>query len=118
MTSPLYLIISCSFKKLMWFEIINKVLSLPPHTDIIVSPKIPLPPNAKRTLGEAKGQIADWEITLSDGKRIHIVEFEDRYEIHWDIVSPRVDPLKHLRIDAPHWYEFIKSILMFLRLKI
>lgn len=54
-------------------------------------------------LSEPQGQLRDYELTLPDGKRIHVREFEDKYRAHWDIISPSVDILEHLRHDAPHW---------------
>jgi hypothetical protein len=97
-----------------WSPIIREVLSLPPHVDIVV-PKIPLPKEARRTLGEFRGQVADWEIKLEDGRRIHIVEFEDCYKVHWDLVSPHENPIGHLRKDAKHWYDLLLDVLTMLR---
>jgi len=98
-----------------WDRIIRFVLSLPQGVNVVVPKTIPLPENAKPTLGEAGilsfGRVRDWEITLPDGKRIHIVELGDRYLVHWDSVSPLEDPLGHLMKDSPKWYELIKSIL-------
>jgi len=99
-------------------DIIRIVLNLPPHEELVVSKsKWRLPPDAKKTLGELRGQIADWEITLDDERRIHIVEFEDHYMIHWDFVSPHVNPLKHLRLDAKHWYDLLITVLKLTKAK-
>jgi len=93
-------------------EVVRTVLRLLPHEELVVpKSKWRPPPDAKKTFGELRGQIADWEITLEDGRRIHIVEFEDHYRIHWDIVSPHVDPLKHLRLDARYWYDVLVTAL-------
>jgi len=100
-------------------EVIHIVLGLPPHTDLIVSKKEwQLPKNAKKTLGEPRGQKADWEIVLPDRRRIHIVEFEKFYKIHWDFVSPYENPLAHLKKDAPHWYELLLDFLTKLKSRI
>jgi len=48
---------------------------------------------------------------LPDRRRIHIVEFEKFYKIHWDWVSPYENPLKHLRKDARHWYDLLIDAL-------
>lgn len=97
-------------------EIIRIVLSLPPHRDLtVIKSDWKLPEDARKTLGEPRGQKADWEITLKDGRRIHVVEFDKYYKIHWDLVSPCVNPLGHLRKDARHWYELLADFLSKLR---
>jgi len=100
----------------MWEAIIKRVLSLPPGVSLTVS-KIGLPKEAKPSIGEATifGFGKDWEITLEDGKRIHIVELENCYLVHWDKISPLEDPLGHLMKDAPHWYEAVKAILLLIK---
>ena len=47
---------------------------------------------------------------MPDGRRIHVREFENHYRAHWDIVSPSVDVLEHLRCDVPHWLVTLCSL--------
>ncbi len=101
-------------------NLLKLILSLPPHQNVVVPKHMlrleDLP--VRRTLGELiPGKIADYEITLKDGRRIHILEFEDYYLIHWDRASPYVDPIKHLKEDAPHWYAVIESIIRLIKYK-
>ncbi len=102
-----------------WDDIIKLILTLPSGVNVLVPKKIGLPPNAKRTIGEASilkfGK--DYEITLPDGRRIHIVELKDCYKVHWDRYSPLVDPIKHLKVDSPQWYSVIESLFRFIRSK-
>lgn len=78
---------------------------LKPHASITInktSIEHPLKAGLKKTIGEPAGQIADYEYIFSDGSRVHVREYENVYEIHWDILSPTVDPIGHLICDAPH----------------
>jgi hypothetical protein len=89
-----------------WYSIIKRVLNMPPHKLIIVPiDEVPDPEKegAVRTIGEYKGQEADYEFTLDEG-RVHIRKYKDHYEVHWDKVSPLVNAIEHLRQDAPHWW--------------
>ena len=62
--------------------------------------------------------IIDYEVTLLGEKKgsvrqyrygnLHVREYDSYYSVHVDNVDPRVDPLGHLMIDAPH---FMKGIL-------
>lgn len=55
-----------------------------------------------RSVGERKGQIADWRATLPGSRRgVHAVEFEDHYSVHVDRFDPEKEPLKHLMVDSP-----------------
>ncbi len=47
------------------------------------------------------GQIADWRFSLEGKKGVHVREFEDRYELHWDRVCPLKRPVRHLVFDTP-----------------
>jgi hypothetical protein len=90
-----------------WKKVILKVLKLKPHEDLIVRKDIlPHPKVAgfRETLGEPQGQLADYELVLDDGRRIHVREYEKYYRVHWDYVSPSIDPIGHLIYDAPHWF--------------
>jgi len=56
------------------------VLSLPPHYDI-AAPKDgyahPVQAGFVLSSGEHKGQIADYRMTVSDGRGMHVLEFQD-----------------------------------------
>jgi len=80
---------------------------MPPHKSIRVpinDAPDPEKEGAIRTIGEFKGQKADYEFTLNGGERIHIIKYKDFYEVHWDKVSPQINIIEHLRQDAPHWW--------------
>lgn len=56
----------------------------------------------RRSIGEPKGQIADWRASVEGSEKgIHIVEFRDRYELHVDRYDPYKSPLKHIVYDSP-----------------
>lgn len=54
-----------------------------------------------RSIGEPRGQIADWR-TYKEGLQsgVHAVEFNDRYELHVDLFDPHQHPLEHLAVDV------------------
>jgi len=94
-------------KMLSWAAWIWKILRMKPHEDITIPKRLvrhPLEDGFTKTFGEYQGQIMDYELTLADGRRIHVREFKDYYKAHWDRISPKVDPLEHLRVDAPGWW--------------
>lgn len=99
---------ACPKQDNMWRYYIPVILSKPPHEDIDIP--VYLVPNPKEagfreTSGDPfRGQIEDYESTLQDGKRIHVRELHNLYKAHWDRVSPLVDPIGHLRRDAPGWW--------------
>jgi len=90
-----------------WFAISRNVLTKPPHVDVIIPKDMapdPKEEGIKETIGEPQGQIQDYELTLQDGRRIHIRKFEKFYKAHWDKFSPIINAFEHLRYDAPHWW--------------
>ncbi len=90
-----------------WSNIAPKVLQNPPHKEIsipIESIPDPVVVGARQRLGDFKGQSSDYGIVLQSGEEIHLRKYPAEYRIHRDIVSPSVDWLEHLRLDAPHWY--------------
>ena len=96
-----------------WKSFIQRVLEMPPHQEVIIPKRLiehPLLEGALKTSGEPRGQIADFEFILNDGRRVHVVEYNDRYHVHWDYVSPLIDPINHLRYDAPHWWVALTTI--------
>jgi hypothetical protein len=90
-----------------WPYVESQVLSNPCHQDIVYNKHYlpnPLQNGYRVTLGELQGQNIDYEKTLSDGKRIHVRDYGNQYHIHWDKFSPLVNPIDHLRYDAPFWW--------------
>mgnify|MGYP001770766725 FL=1 len=97
-----------------WMDIVRLLAARRPHEEIVIPKGAVAHPRSAgfvKGLGEPKGQLADYELTLQDGGRIHVREYEDRYEVHRDLVSPRVDWVGHLRADAPHWYMVLGAML-------
>ena len=69
--------------------------------------QIPRPESSgifRKSVGELKGQTADWRATVGGSDRgIHVVEFDDHYEMHVDQFDPRKNPIKHLLVDSPKY---------------
>lgn len=66
----------------------------------------------RRSIGEPKGQIADWRFTMPwDSRSVHAVEYIDRYEIHVDKYDPAKHPIMHLVNDAPKYGSIILPLL-------
>lgn len=96
-----------------WSNIVPKVLQNRPHKEISVPIEFipdPVAVGTPQRLGDFKGQSSDYGIPLQNGEEIHLRKYLAEYRIHSDIISPSVNWLEHLRLDAPHWY----IILMFL----
>ena len=56
----------------------------------------------RRSVGEPRGQIADWRASVEGSDRgIHVLEYGDRYEIHVDRYDPYKKPLMHVVFDSP-----------------
>ena len=82
--------------------VIPKVLVLKPHVPAVVLKKeVPHPILAgfKRRPGALKGQIGNYGLWIGD-KEIHIEEYEDRYEVHWDMYNPETHPVEHFLYDS------------------
>src|SRR5579872_4684141 len=89
-----------------WTDIINKVLSLPCHQDLMVNAVFvshPIHSGFVESIGEPQGQIADYRKCLPSSQSIHVRSFDTFYKVHWDKKDPHSDPLGHLLEDAPHW---------------
>jgi hypothetical protein len=55
-----------------------------------------------KSIGEPKGQIADWRASVPGTVRgVHAVEFRDRYEVHVDRFDPAKKPISHLLLESP-----------------
>lgn len=88
----------------LWVKIIRDVLEEEPHRDITIPKNTIAHPSIcgfRRRIGFPKGQIADWDMVLPDGRGVHVREYSDYYRIHWDRVSPFVSRIGHLKRDAP-----------------
>ncbi|MDA4131339.1 MAG: hypothetical protein OK457_11260 [Thaumarchaeota archaeon] len=48
-------------------------------------------------IGDPKGSLRQYR----NSRGLHVREYEDRYEIHVDLVDPQEDPLGHLVFDSP-----------------
>ena len=56
----------------------------------------------RRSVGEPKGQIADWRASIEGSVRgVHVLEYSDRYEIHVDSFDPYKRPFQHILFDSP-----------------
>lgn len=56
----------------------------------------------RKSVGERKGQIADWRASVNGSERgIHVVEFKDHYSMHVDRYDPGKRPVMHLVWDSP-----------------
>jgi len=85
------------------FHVIPQVLVLKPHVPVAVPKKEVLHPRLagfKRRSGALKGQIADYGLWISN-REIHVEEYGDRYEVHWDEYNPKTQPIEHLLYDSP-----------------
>ncbi len=91
-----------------WLYYESLILSKPPHEDIVVPCSSVSTPEIDgysiTILAEGQGQDVDYEKRFPDGKRIHIRKYNDVYRAHWDLFSPIINPIQHLRYDAPHWW--------------
>jgi hypothetical protein len=57
-------------------------------------------PGMQRSLGLSRGQIADYRLRGRDGGDLHVIEYPEYFDCHYDAVSPNVNLLKHLRVDV------------------
>ncbi len=99
-----------------WSDVVAVVTAMPPHRDLaLIKASLPHPSKCgfvrRRIFSEPRGQKADWELVLPDGRSVHVREYKDYYLVHWDRFSPSVSKLKHLVYDAPHWLVPIVSTI-------
>lgn len=88
---------------LTWSQIVDHMLSLPKHTDVRIEKRdvAPMPSCFKPRLGIPVGQYADYGLALPDGRGIHLKEYDEYFDGHWDLYDPSVSAHKHLIFDAP-----------------
>lgn len=91
------------------YQIINEVLSFPPHVDIFYHRnEIPTPISMgfEESIGEPVGQLSDHRFPLEDGRSVHLKTYEKWIGIHWDKVHPNTieNCFEHLRRDSPLWH--------------
>lgn len=99
----------CQTRLSTWDGIVSRVLRESHHVDLRISKDAVTHPSSAGFVchtGDPRGQRADYRQPLPDGKGIHVKEFADRFEVHWDKVDPTEDFLGHLVADAPHWFLF------------
>lgn len=87
--------------------LLSRVLSLDVHENLRVEKNRcphPLEMGFEWSLGEPKGQVADYRYALSDGRSVHASDMGSWWAVHWDKVHPTLGRWwDHLVEDAPVW---------------
>lgn len=91
-----------------WSDAARQVYALPPGQNLQVNkgdlthPR-DLEPCFRASLGlSAPGVKAHWRcLDTATGRCIHVLETDDLFLVHWDLVDPSVSFLGHLYADAP-----------------
>ena len=91
--------------------LLDKVLERPAHEEVHL-PKgavpHPLSVGFDRSVGELRGQVADYRAELPDGRGLHIRDMVSHWAAHWDHVFPTLERwVDHLKEDSPGWYAFL-----------
>lgn len=98
---------NCGRQLILWTVVCDKVREeFGPREDLAVSKEVL--PNPKDlgwspSVGAPKRQAADYRISYDDGTCVHIKEFDDHYQVHWDEKDPNQDLVGHFTTDAPLW---------------
>lgn len=90
--------------------LVGQVLRRPAHVEIpIPRDDIPHPLSMgfRKDFGEPRGQIADYRVTLEDGRSVHVREYKESWKIHWDKMDWMVNAVEHLRKDSPGYYTLV-----------
>lgn len=99
----------------IWKAIIEKVLDLDPHENMIVNKmSVPDPETAGFTeeVGDPTGQQADYRtVSPYDQRGIHVKEYENAYYIHWDKYAPSEDRIAHIIEDTKYWWELLAIVV-------
>ncbi|MCL4323555.1 MAG: hypothetical protein M1498_03835 [Candidatus Thermoplasmatota archaeon] len=83
---------------------LGEKVTVPKNIGLATSPKPKDSGLFRRSVGEIKGQIADWRATVPEtGQCVHAVEYRDRYELHIDKYDPATNPVEHLLHDSPKY---------------
>ncbi|WP_135829915.1 hypothetical protein [Halorussus halobius] len=97
---------ACRTDRSVWDGVVARVRRERPHVDLRIATDAVVHPSDAGFVahaGDPRGQRADYRRPLPDGAGVHVKEFADRYEVHWDRVDPTEDFLGHVLADAPHW---------------
>lgn len=88
-----------------WTEVRATLEQLPPRAEVIVplgAMPHPSVAGARRSVGLARGQRADWRFAPArDCTGLHVHEFATSFVAHLDAVHPACSVLGHLQADAP-----------------
>ncbi|CAD7767123.1 MAG: hypothetical protein DNFNHJIP_00530 [Candidatus Argoarchaeum ethanivorans] len=99
---------------------LRKLLERKQFGENITIPKrdMQIPSGCRETLlGDPNGSHKQYRCDQND-QNIHILEYDDRYEVHKDRVDPRKDPLGHLISDSPETLTALGvAIFSFVKLK-
>lgn len=102
----------CRTRLSLWDGIVARVRQCAPHADLRISKDAVSHPTVEgfvRHTGDPRGQRADYRRPEPDGAGIHVKEYADRFQVHWDRVDPtgsRRAMWNHVVADAPHWLLF------------
>ena len=92
---------------LVWDNFEDRVFRLPPRVDLEVKKSLvehPTEAGYRRSSGLPMGQSKDFRQARSDGRGLHIREYESVYRLHWDECEPGASLLGHLSADTPRLF--------------
>lgn len=98
---------STSLVKGDWASVARLILSTPPGQDARIELRqVPHPSSAgfREASGWPMGQNADWRLMYSDGRGLHVKEYDDHYLVHWDQCDPAFSAVGHLAKDTPRQF--------------
>ncbi len=87
-----------------WLDIANILTHRPAQTFVRVEKHQALHPRCAgftHSIGIPRGQSADFRLTLSDCRGLHVQDFGTHYEAHIDQVDPACGVVDHLAANAP-----------------
>jgi hypothetical protein len=95
-------------------QLVGQVLRRHAHEDVSYYKEDiphPLSMGFRKDLGEPRGQIADYRVTLEDGRSVHAREYRESWRVHWDRMDWTVDAVEHLRLDSPGYYALVCTLV-------